>query len=388
MKIDEIDTVLYVGAGTMGSANSLVAAVAGYDVILHDARPENLETVAERHDGAGGFLVQSGFCTAEAVAEARKRVFLEADLEKAAKRADLVSESIFEDRALKREIHGRLDALCPSGTILTTNTSTMLVSELEDAVECGDRFAALHSHLGAFLVDIVGGPRTSPQTIDILRRYVLSLGAVPLVMKKEHPGYIFNAMNGPVLRCAVQLVLDEQASQEDVDRAWMSDRRAPMGPFGMMDLFGLDLMLDSWKHPSSDPRREEFRERVVPFLTGYLESGKLGLKSGRGFYDYAAPAFRKPTFLAAEQLSEVASDALLSTLVRSALALSGKDVATRADIDLAWKTASGLASGPFEIVAEIGVDSFGEILDRQVEAGLLSERASRATRFALSEPHS
>jgi 3-hydroxybutyryl-CoA dehydrogenase len=386
MKIDEIDTILYVGAGTMGSANSLVAAVAGYDVILHDARPENLETVSERHDGAAGFLVQTGFCTKEAVAAARKRVFLEADLEKAAAKADLVSESIFEDRTLKREIHGRLDALCPSRTILTTNTSSLLVSEIEDAVERGDRFAALHSHLGALLVDIVGGPRTSPETIDILRRYVQSLGAVPLVLKKEHPGYVFNAMNGPVLRMSVQLVLDERASQEDVDRAWMSDRQAPMGPFGMMDLFGLDLMLDSWKHPSPDPRREAFRERVVPFLSAYLESGKLGLKSGRGFYDYSAPTFREPAFLTAEPISELASDALVSTLVRSALVLVEKEVATREDVDLAWKTASGLASGPFEILGAIGIDAFGEILDRQVEAGLLSEEAARATASSLSEP--
>jgi 3-hydroxyacyl-CoA dehydrogenase len=386
MTIDEIGTVLYVGAGTMGSANSLVAAVAGYDVILHDARPENLETVAKRHDGAAAFMVQNGFCTAAAVAAGRKRVFLEADLEKAAAKADLVSESIFEDRELKRELHGRLDALCPSSTILTTNTSSLLVSDIEDVVERGDRFAALHSHLGALLVDIVGGPRTSPQTINILRRYVQSLGAVPLVLKKEHPGYVFNAMNGPVLRSAVQLVLDGQATQDDVDRAWMSDRGAPMGPFGMMDLFGLDLMLDSWKHPSSDPRREAFRERVVPFLSGYLESGKLGLKSGRGFYDYAAPTFREPAFLTAEPISEVASDALVSTLVRSALALIDKEVATREDIDLAWKTASGHASGPFEILEEIGLDAFREILDRQVEVGLLSEQAARATASSLSAP--
>jgi enoyl-CoA hydratase/3-hydroxyacyl-CoA dehydrogenase len=158
-----------------------------------------------------------------------------------------------------------------------------------------------------------------------------------------------------------------------------------MGPFGMMDLFGLDLMLDSWKHPSPDPRREAFRKRVVPFLTDYLESGKLGLKSGRGFYDYAAPTFREPEFLTAEPISELASDTLATTLVRSALALAEKEVATRADIDLAWKTASSLASGPFEIVEAIGVDNFREILDRQVAAGLLSAEAARLTAATLSE---
>jgi 3-hydroxybutyryl-CoA dehydrogenase len=165
----------------------------------------------------------------------------------------------------------------------------------------------------------------------------------------------------------------------------MSDRKAPMGPFGMMDLFGLDLMFDSWNHPSPDPRREAFRERVVPFLTPYLESGKLGLKSGRGFYDYTAPTFREPAFLSAAPISEIASDTLVSTLVRSALVLAEKEIATREDIDLAWKTAGGHASGPFEILETLGVDAFGEILDRQVEAGLLSERAAHATRAALLE---
>jgi len=162
-----------------------------------------------------------------------------------------------------------------------------------------------------------------------------------------------------------------------------------MGPFGMMDLFGLDLMFDSWKHPSPDPRREAFRERVVPFLTPYLESGKLGLKSGRGFYDYSGdsePTFREPAFLTAKPISKVTSDALASILVRSALALAEQQVATRADIDLAWKTAGGHASGPFEILETIGVEAFAKILDRQVEAGLLSEKAARATKATLSKP--
>jgi len=156
-----------------------------------------------------------------------------------------------------------------------------------------------------------------------------------------------------------------------------------------MDLFGLDLMLDSWKHPSPDPRREAFRERVVPFLTGYLESGKLGLKSGKGFYDYsgdAAQSFREPTFLTAEPISEVASDALASILVRSALALAEKEVATRADIDLAWKTAGGHACGPFEILETIGVEAFEKILERQVDAGLLSAKAVRTTKATIRNP--
>jgi 3-hydroxybutyryl-CoA dehydrogenase len=382
--IEEIRNVLYVGAGTMGGANSLVAAVSGYDVVLHDAREETLQTVSTRHDGVASFLVQSGYCSEDEVRAGRDRLRLATDLEEAAAQADLVSESVFENRELKRSVHRQLDAVCPSTTILTTNTSSLLVSDIEDVVKRGDRFAALHTHLGSFLVDIVGGPRTTPWTIDVLRRYVLSLGAVPLVLNKEHRGYVFNAMNGPVMGIALRLVLEAHATREEVDRAWMSDRQAPMGPFGMMDLFGLDLMLDSWRQPSPDPQREALRSRVVPFLTDYVDAGRLGLKSGRGFYDYSAPAFREPAFVKAEPVSRVASEALVSTLVRSALSLAEKDIASTDDIDLAWTTATGLPIGPFGVLDALGTEAFREMLDRQVALGLCSDAAGRAASRALA----
>jgi enoyl-CoA hydratase/3-hydroxyacyl-CoA dehydrogenase len=376
MKIDEIDTVLFVGAGTMGCANSLIAAVSGYDVILHDANKEILQTVIQRHEGVAAYMMKIGYCSSDAITAARTRVSLVSDFEEAASKPDLVSESVFENREVKREIHRRLDESCPADAILTTNTSALLVSEIEDAVGRRERFAALHSHLGAPLVDIVRGQRTSPETIDVLTRYVVSLGGVPLVLKREHRGYVFNALNGPVLAMALRLLLENRASMEDVDRAWMSDRQAPMGPFGLMDLFGLDLMRDSWQNLSIDPHREELRSLVEPFLNEYVAAGRLGVKTGEGFYDYSAPGFQEPHFLSAEPISQVASDALTVTLVRGALFLRKLDVATRQDIELAWTAATGYSMGPFAIAEDLGPDRFRDTLDRQVESGLLSREAA------------
>ena len=264
--VDEIDTVAYIGAGMMGCVNSLVAAVSGYRVVLHDAAADMLASVGERQAGIGAYMVGIGYCTDEALAAGLGRVRTVSDLADALAGADLVSESIYEDRDTKRSVFTRIDELAAPDTIITTNTSALMVSDLEDAVDRGDRFAALHSHLGAPLYDIVGGPRTSPATIDILRRFVETLGGTPMVLKKEHPGYVFNSMNGQVMFMAVQLLLDNHATVEDIDRAWMADRAAPMGPFGMMDLFGLDLMRDSWSTPTNDPHREPVRERVEPLL--------------------------------------------------------------------------------------------------------------------------
>jgi 3-hydroxyacyl-CoA dehydrogenase len=383
MKIDEIGTVCFVGSGTMGCANSLVAAVSGYDVVLNDQRAESLESVAATHAGMAGYMVDTGYCSAADIEAGLGRVSVEADLSIATAEADLVSESVFENLELKRKVHAELDAVSPAATILTTNSSALLVSDIEDVVERGARFAALHSHLGALLYDIVGGPRTSPETVDILRRYVISLGGVPMVLKKENPGYVFNAMNGPVMAMALRLMLDRHASMQEIDRAWMSDRGAPMGPFGMMDLFGLDLMLDSWRHPSTSAHREALREKVLAVLTRHVEDGRLGLKAGRGFYDYPNAEFQDPAFASSVAESALASGALLSALVCSALTLSAKGVADPDQVDLAWTVATGQSAGPFRVLEELGSGAFIEILDEQVGAGLLPTEARRAAQAYL-----
>ncbi len=378
--IDKIRTVTYIGAGMMGCVNSLVAAVSGYSVVLHDASADVLATATARQEGVGAYMVGIGYCTPEALAAGLGRVTRTPELGDALAGADLVSESIYEDRETKRSVFRQVDELAAPDTIITTNTSTLMVSDLEDAVERGDCFAALHSHLGAPLYDIVGGPRTSTETINTLRRFVESLGGTPMVLRKEHPGYVFNSMNGQVMRVAVQLVLDRRATVEDVDRAWMTARSAPMGPFAMMDLFGLDLMLDSWSAPATDAHNKALRERVVPFLTEFVEAGHLGQKSGSGFYNYPEPAYQQPGFAEAEPPSQSASDALLGALITAALTIEINGVADRADIDAAWCAATGQIVGPFGILERLGVDVFIAILDELRATRLVTAEIADAVR--------
>ena len=381
--IDEIRTVAYIGAGMMGCVNSLVAAVSGYQVVLYDASVDMLASVVERQAGIGAYMVGIGYCTPDALTAGLERVTTASELAAALVGADLVSESIYEDREAKRSVFERVEELASSDTIITTNTSALMVSDLEDVVERGDRFAALHSHLGAPLYDIVGGPRTSPETIDILRRFVESLGGTPMVLKKEHPGYVFNSMNGQVMLMAMQLILDGRATVEDVDRAWMTDRSAPMGPFGMMDLFGLDLMRDSWSTPTNDAHREAVRKRVEPFLTEMVDAGRLGQKSGSGFYTYPQPAYQHADFADAEPPSKTASNALMAAVVIAAMRIEANDVADRADIDAAWCAATGQTTGPFGILENIGVDSFIAVLDELRAERLIAAETADAVHSHL-----
>ena len=299
--IEEISTVSYIGAGTMGCYNALAAALSGYRVVLYDVDQRTLAGVPERQREIAAMFVGAGFCKADDIPPALERVSIVADLVEATADADLVSESVFEQLELKREVHRELDAVCPPRAILTTNSSALRVSDIEDVVARGDRFAALHSHFGSPLVDIVPGPRTDPAVIEILRRYVLSVSGVPLILKKEHPGYLLNAMLGPVLRAGLALLVTGQATSEDVDRAWMSRRKAPMGPFGLMDYFGLNLILDTWLHGSGDAIQAALKPAVVELLQPMVERGDLGLKSGRGFYHYPEPTYQQPGFLDGKQ---------------------------------------------------------------------------------------
>ena len=125
-----IDNVCFVGAGTMGAANSLVAAASGYNVVIYDVSRESLAAVPQKHEEMGGYLVSIGFCTAQHVADSARRIRAEADLARAVEAADLVSESVVEVLEVKRDVHARIDALAPERTIQTTNTSGFLVSEI------------------------------------------------------------------------------------------------------------------------------------------------------------------------------------------------------------------------------------------------------------------
>jgi 3-hydroxybutyryl-CoA dehydrogenase len=350
--IADISQVCFVGAGTMGCANSLTAAVSGYEVSLYDVSEEGLAAVDARYEEMGDFMVASGYCDPDDLLAGRGRVSLTADLDAAAGRADLVSESVFEQLDIKRDVHGRLDRICPPHTILTTNTSALLVSDIEDAVERGDRFAALHSHLASLLVDIVAGPRTSPRTIDTLRDYVISLGATPLVLKREHPGYVVNSLLGPLMAAALGLLVGRGIDAEVVDRAWMADRRAPIGPFGLIDLFGIDLVLDGWtrraSEPEPDPVRGDLTRRSLPVLRAHVDAGRLGMKSGEGFYRYPDPAYQQPdTDQPADP--EVAAEAvtvLTDELVAAAREIVDADVVDPEQVDEAWIVATGLDEGP------------------------------------------
>lgn len=299
MPIDEIKKVCFVGAGTMGSANSLVCGMAGYEAVVYDLSQEALERVPLRQEMIAVRLVEERGFDKGVINAGMERVRTVSDPEEAVENADLLSESVPERVELKRKVHKQFDELCPQHTIMTTNTSSLPVSDIEDVVRRGDKFAAMHFHGPVTLVDIMKGPRTSSRTVDILKKYVRSTGQVALVLKKEKPGYLHNTMFIGLLKTGALLVADGFADKEDVDRSWMIMHQSRSGPFGMMDGVGLDVVLDVLEEDYKRTGDTESK-KIVDFLRPHVERGELGIKAGKGFYTYPDAPWTKPEFLTDE----------------------------------------------------------------------------------------
>ena len=367
MTIAEIKRVCFVGAGTMGCYNAITAALAGYEAVLFDASADSLANAPHTQLAIGAYLVSSKHCSQANLDAALQRISVQPDMAKAVANVQLVSESVFERLDVKRDVHAQLDAVCAPATILTTNSSGLLVSDIESAVQRGDKFAALHSHLGAPLIDIVAGPRTSASVVDCLKRYVLSINGHPLVLKREHPGYVLNAMIGHLLGTAVGLAMNGVATVHDIDRAWMVHKRAPMGPFGMMDLFGLDVVCDGFQHNRSASDALGQRARMADFLQPFVQRTHLGKKTGQGFYTYPNPAFEQHDFLSAEVDLSVANAALTASVIHTASMIALKDVVAPEQVNEAWKVGMRLDAGPFDMVDAMGLPVTLHLLE-QVKA--------------------
>jgi 3-hydroxybutyryl-CoA dehydrogenase len=296
-----IERVAVVGSGTMGRQIALQIAAHGVPVALYDAMPTMLEGAEAAQRAIFATWVATGQPPTADEGEVFGRLRYEADLGAALRDADLVIEAVPERMALKREVFGQIDERLPEGAIIATNSSSIRVSLLEDATERPDRVANFHFFLPVWenpMVEVGGGTRTAPATLDALDAFVRRVGMLPLRIRKESTGFIFNRVWRAVKKEVLKVVDSGVASFEDVDRAWMLHYRTPQGPFGKMDQIGLDVVQAIEEHyaaESGDPS-----DLPPPALTERVARGDLGVKTGRGFYTYPDPTWAEPDFLSPE----------------------------------------------------------------------------------------
>lgn len=299
MNIDDIKKVLVVGAGLTGRQIGLQCAIYGFEVVLYDKHSAQLEKAVSGIMGYLKGMVDGGRLSPGDRDASLARLSVIADPARAAEGVDLLIEAVPENPTIKAQVFSQFAGLCPPHAIFATNTSTLLPSMFAVMTRRPSLFAALHFHPDVWesnMVDIMPHPGTSADTIRVLHDFAKRIGQIPIVFSKESSSYIFNAIINAVIATSINLVVEEVASIEDVDRSWMGITKTPSGPFGIMDHVGLDVVLDVHRCWAGIIRDRQLQARMK-FLEKYVDQGNLGIKTGKGFYSYPDPAYKSPSFL-------------------------------------------------------------------------------------------
>jgi 3-hydroxybutyryl-CoA dehydrogenase len=278
-----IRQITVLGTGTMGRGIGYLAAVAGYDTVLFDAEPSALDAAKGAIDSILRKGVEKGKLTDEAAAAASERVQLIPELEPAVSGADLIIEAVPEELDLKVELFGQADLYCGEETILASNTSSISITALASHVERRDRFIGLHFFNPPHamkLIEIVLGERTSEATAAQVRAVAEKMGKTPIVVR-DSPGFATSRLGVAIGLEAIRMLEEGVASAEDIDRAMELGYNHPMGPLRLTDLVGLDVRLGIAEYLA-----ETLGPRFEPpaLLRKLVEEGKLGKKTGQGFY--------------------------------------------------------------------------------------------------------
>ena len=279
-------TLAVVGGGGMGSQIAQQAALHGVEVVLQDVSAGQLGKAVEQNRQLLQRRVDKGRLSQAEAEAAVARVRTTTDLGEAA-RVGIVIEAIVEQLEPKREIFAELDRICPADTILASNSSTMPISTIASATGRPDRCCNLHFFFPVLvmeLCEVVRGPQTSEATIGRAMEFVREMGRVPVLINKEIDGFIVNGILHHASQEAYRLFDAGVAGFEDIDIAVEKGLNWPLGPFRLGDLSGLDVTYNARRHifeTTGDPKykpSEQLRRKV--------EEGKLGRKTGEGWYKY------------------------------------------------------------------------------------------------------
>lgn len=290
----EIQKVCILGAGTLGSRVALQAAISGYQVSVYDIDPNAFENSKKTMSKILYQLKKEGIVNQGIFIDILARIHFTLDAQESVYEADIINESVIEDLEIKRKIWTQFGEIAPKKTIFTTNTSFLLPSMMASFSGRPEKFCAFHFHdvFYSRVVDIMPHLGTDPSIIPILEVFGKSLNQVPVLVKKENHGYIFNSMLMAFVGAAGKLLTGDVAEISDIDKSWMVNFHMPMGPFGILDSIGLDT---AWHVTRNLPDKSS--QAFAALLKTYIEAGKLGEKSGEGFYSYPKPAYREDEFL-------------------------------------------------------------------------------------------
>ncbi|MDP6178424.1 MAG: 3-hydroxyacyl-CoA dehydrogenase NAD-binding domain-containing protein [Desulfatiglandales bacterium] len=295
---DKIYRIALVGTGTLGTQIATLAACFGYEVAAYDADEEAFKRVRQYLKTTIKVSGRKPVLPMENWENGANRVKRCKVLEEAVRDADLVIEAVPEDLDLKRKTFQSLDTLAPGRAILATNSSSIPISKIESATARPEKCLNTHFYslvTGSNMVDVMGGTKTTAETMEAVKAWIRSIGCFPITVKKEILGLCFNRIWRAIKRESLYMWAEGFVDFKDIDRAWMINYGTPQGPFGLMDRIGLDVVYDIemiYYNESKDSR-----DRPPVAFKAMVDKKELGVKTNKGFYTYPDPEFSRSGFL-------------------------------------------------------------------------------------------
>lgn len=379
MKVDEIRKIAVIGAGEMGHGLAELAALHGFEVGLHDVEDRFLKRGLERIEWSLKKLEKREKLK-EKPAQIMRRIRPGTDLKKVVSGAQFVIEAAPEDLELKRNIFKSLDQHAPKDAVLASNTSGLSITEMGRVTKRPGKVVGMHFFNPPILmelVEVVKGEDTGQEAIELTKDLSRKLGKTPILCRKDIPGFITTRIIFHYMNEAAWIHHEEGIRKESIDAAMKFKVGFPMGPFELADQVGIDLMVFA-QEKQGLPVPPPFKERVA--------GGKLGKKSGEGFYDYKGDA--KPV-IRPEDGKEFDPIRILAPTLNEAALLVEMEIAPPEEIDLAMRLGTAFPKGPLALADSIGIDKLVDelkaskrhkpagILERMVEEEKLGEKTGQ-----------
>jgi 3-hydroxybutyryl-CoA dehydrogenase len=296
MKLGQIKRVAIIGAGIMGHGFAQIFAQKGYSVSLYDIDEKILKAAVARIGASLDTFIDFGMIRAKEKKATLEKISTTTNLEEAVGKADFVLEAVPEILDLKKDIFAKLDRLAPSHAILASNTSGLSITEMGSVTQRPEKTVIVHGINPPTIipvVEIVRGEKTSDETAEICYRLLLKLGKKPVRVLKEVPGFLFNRLQLALYREALYCLETGVATAEDIDivvKAGYGFRLANLGPLETSDFGGLDTFYRLAQNLFPDLSAAKSAPAVLEKL---VQQGKLGVKTGEGFYSYPPAVVKK-----------------------------------------------------------------------------------------------